>query len=128
MEYKNTYTRMSEICSLCGFAGVLDNKQLQYEGVFLTGDFSLYDYNHGVLSVYISYTPSDTNGYCVVFNVSTIDDGEWVAYGEKGLTIDQCKNIMSDIISEWKWEYKLPSTEILANFLSNFGLKVYDEC
>lgn len=87
--------------------------------IWLTGQFSLFDYGAGLLNVSF-YAKRENLYYQGVISISTIDDGVWQAYHEdvNFFTKEKCREIADDMYETFKGI--LPTEEKLNEFLSKY--------
>ena len=91
------------------------------------GDFELFDYGATMLSVKLYYTAHSNSRipltYEVLMHVGCLDDGDWVAYSHPMDTIEDCKQLIENIRSDFYDDLSvLPTAEKLNELLQKHGM------
>ena len=111
-----------------GLKQIRKNFPPKWEGVYGTGDFdNLFDYNAGLLKVFVSVSPESTklDKWVVMFGISTIDDGVWQAFNiamSKDDAFKKATDVAEGFIKFQDRSKVLPTEKELNDFLMSYGL------
>lgn len=118
---ENNYAYIREIRELMAFRKVDPN---HYAGLITKGRHELYDYNAGILSIYLCLLEDkEHNTWCVRFCIGCYDDGSWGAFSKEFADKDDaCKLLQKVVPIVESWGNVCPSAEEINEEFNKIGL------